>query len=360
MAAAQCLCKEGERVDLDCEECVNKAVADGTCKRCNSVRCPKYDKSLDGLLVQAAKDGKTKTMETLLVAGVNINCVAKDRPQYTPLTAAAKGNQIEAVRFLVNWTDQVNHVKARQCSADLSKSEHRKCSTPVSQSDNAELNDTKCSVSINKPDGSGWTALLTAASRNHRKIAQILVEAGADLNYKENVGRQPIHYAARQGHTAMLEILVKAGASVNCADDEGWRPIHFATREGHTGIIEILVEAGAIVNCNNNAGQQPIHLAAYHGRTSVIELLLQADGSINAKDISKKQTPLIRAAIRGHTQTVQFLLSKGADIEMEDYTGSRALHCAAGAANRFVHQAEAIGHVDTVAALITLVLALIP
>ncbi len=372
MAAAQCLCKEGQRVDLDCEECLNKAVADGTCKKCNNVGCPEYDKSLDSLLVQAAKDGKIKAMEALLKAGVNINCVARDRPQYeqyTPLTAASKGNQIEAVRFLVNWTDQVSHLNARECSADLSKSDDRKCSTPVSQSDDAErpadvgqsdtecsanvgrLDETKCLDFINKADGSGWTALLIATSHNHREIAQILVDAGADLNCKDEYGWQPVHHAAGKDYTGMLQILVKAGAIVNCKDGQGWQPIHYAARDGHTGIVEILVKAGSDVNCNNDNGVQPIHHAAYYGHTAVIELLLQAGASINAKDSCKKQTPLIRAAIRGHTQTVQLLLSKGADVEMQDSTGRRALHCAAEM-RRVGIVAKAERFVDIVSALL--------
>ena len=372
-AATQGLCKGGQQVDLDCEECLNRLVADGTCQKCHNVGCPKYDKTLDDLLVKAAENGKTKAMEILLKAGVNINCVDYSYGTvYTPLKAATCGNQIEAVRLIVNWPAQAGQSNERLCSADLSKSDNRKCSATASQSD-----DTKVSVSIDKPDGYGRTALISATCQNHREIAEILVEAGANLNCtdrngkqaihyavkkghtrmlqlllkagaeihcKNNIGgHQPIHYAARYGHTGIIKILMESGADVNCNIFNGNQPIHLAVERGHTAIIEILVQAGASVNCRNNNGWQPLHYAAQHGHTGIIELLLQGGAkgaSVNTEN-SAKETPLILAARHGETQTVQFLLGKGADVEIEDVAGNRALH----------HAAES-GHVDTMATLI--------
>ncbi len=318
MAAAQCLCQEGYRVDLDCEQCVNKAVADATC---NNAGCPNYDMSLEDLLVEAAKDGKTKVMETLLKACVNINCV-DSLEGHTPLTAASAENQIEAVKLLINWATHVDQSNARVCSADLSKLYNRECSAPGSQSD-----DTKCSLSINKPDVSGVTALWIAASYNYREIVQILVEAGADVHCKGTMYEQPIHYAAQEGDTGMVQTLVKAGADPNCKDEDGNQPIHLAAQEGHMEMIEMLVEAGANVDCKDDKGWQPIHCAACSGRTGIIELLLQAGVSVNTED-SAKETPLILAATGGHTQTVQFLLGKGAGVEMVNNRGESALDMA--------------------------------
>ncbi len=220
----------------------------------------------------------------------------------TPLTASVFENQIEAVRLLINWI-QVSQSDARECSADVNKSDNRECSAPVSQSD-----DTKCTVSINKPDGNGWNALLIAALYGFMEIAQILVEAGADVNYTDYEGRRPIHLATEFDNIEIIEILVEGGADLNCQDNAGWRPIHHAAQIGHTGIIELSLQSGV---------------------------------SVNTINLYKNETPLMLAAIEGHTQTVQFLLSKGADIEMKDCAENTALHLAAE-----------FGRIDTVDTLI--------
>ncbi len=334
MAEAQCTCEGGEKLDLDCEECVNKAVADGTCQKCTNVRCPQYSDSLYDLLVQAARNGKTKSMETLLKAGVNINCVVSN--QWTPLTAAANCNQIEAVRLLVNWSAQVGQSNGRECSTDLSKSDNPECSANVNQSD-----DKECSLSINKPGCENVTAFCRATYYKYWEIAEILVQAGADVHCKDINGYQPIHNAAEYGHTGMIKLLVEAGSDVNSKGKNGDQAIHLAARYGHMEIMEVLLEYGADVHCKDSYGEQPIHYAAEHGHTGIIELLLQAGVSVDTEAPRDKETALLKAANEGHTQTVQFLISKGADVEMQDAEGYRPLHCAAGE-----------GHVDTVAALI--------
>ncbi len=44
------------------------------------------------------------------------------------------------------------------------------------------------SILINKPDKKGWTALICASYHGHVDVAQLLLNAGADINLTSNVG----------------------------------------------------------------------------------------------------------------------------------------------------------------------------
>ncbi len=221
-------------------------------------------------------------MEILLKAGVNINCVEEDDDAWlTPLTSATSNNQIEAVKLLIHWSAPVGQSDTRNCPADLSQSHDTKCSVSVDKPD-----DTKCSVSIGKPDDT------------------------------------------------------KCPVSIDKPAGNGWTALITAAHYNYKDIAHLLMKSGADVNYTYRS-RQPIHYAAEQGNTGIIEILLQAGACVNAESPGDGDTPLILASTGGHTHTVQFLLSQGADVEMEDMSGNRALHWAAGE-----------GHIDTVAALI--------
>ena len=57
---------------------------------------------------------------------------------------------------------------------------------------------------VNAIDYEGWTALHAAANYNHLKMAQLLIDNGADKNIKDNWGRKPIDRANSSEMKALL------------------------------------------------------------------------------------------------------------------------------------------------------------
>ena len=45
---------------------------------------------------------------------------------------------------------------------------------------------------------------MEAAKHNHKEVALLLIENGADVNSKDKYGWTPLHYAAREGHTEIV------------------------------------------------------------------------------------------------------------------------------------------------------------
>ena len=60
-------------------------------------------------------------------------------------------------------------------------------------------------------DNRGWTALTTAAYRNHPIIIEQLLAAGADPAPTDNQGRTPLSIAKAQGSAAAADVLISRG-----------------------------------------------------------------------------------------------------------------------------------------------------
>lgn len=95
-------------------------------------------------------------------------------------------------------------------------------------------------------------ALLNAAGRSDGSL-QELISSGlppATLHQRSPscpsnlLGQTLVHIAAFYGLESNLEILLDHGASVHLRDDLGHTPLFYAIRKGHLGCIDILKKAG--------------------------------------------------------------------------------------------------------------------
>ncbi|KAH0536664.1 hypothetical protein FGG08_006490 [Glutinoglossum americanum] len=175
----------------------------------------------------------------------------------------------------------------------------------------------------------GETYLHCASTYGHCKIAQLLVEKGADVNARDSDGWTALHREAIAGHEAGLRLLVEKGADVDARDSDGWTALHGAASNGHEVAVRLLVEKGADVNARDGDGDTVLHRAAGNGHEAVVRLLVEKGADVNAKD-RYGWTALHRAAGDRHEAVVQLLVEKGADVNAKDRHGNTALYRAAG------------------------------
>lgn len=100
-------------------------------------------------------------------------------------------------------------------------------------------------VDINWQDKTGETALHIAARFGHHECARILLKGTkdqkADLELVENsFAWTPLHIAAVDGHLLLAQLLVDAGADVNRLDSSGWSAKEHAALRGHLPIARLL------------------------------------------------------------------------------------------------------------------------
>ncbi|MBA3996461.1 MAG: hypothetical protein C0489_05145 [Candidatus Accumulibacter sp.] len=148
--------------------------------------------------------------------------------------------------------------------------------------------------------------LAKAASRGDLEEIRTLLDAGAEINVTDALGRTPLHMAGFYGRPRTTELLLARGADIGARDRVGMTPLHAAVLDGTYQVVDLLLGKGADINAASDSGMTPLHLAASTGQPKVIRLLLQHGANPNSKDKDGK-TPQDYAARNAHPKTLALL-----------------------------------------------------
>ena len=84
---------------------------------------------------------------------------------------------------------------------------------------------------------------------------------------------QDIWEAADQGNIEAVKQHLDAGANVNAKDEVGWTLLHTAAFYGHKEIAELLITKGADVNAKDEGGKTPLDVAIQFKELEITNLL---------------------------------------------------------------------------------------
>jgi ankyrin repeat protein len=155
----------------------------------------------------------------------------------------------------------------------------------------------------------GGAALWEATRRGRTEIAKLLIEKGANVNYKEDFGGMSVlMIAASKGRMEIAKLLINKGADVNAKGESGGTPLMYAASAEQTEIAKLLINKGANVNAKDTKGVTPLMLAAGAKRTEIAELLITKGADVNAKD-NKGDTAISYA--EGNSDMVTLLRQAG-------------------------------------------------
>ena len=84
-----------------------------------------------------------------------------------------------------------------------------------------------------------------------------------------------IHTATFLGNTKAIKQHIDAGSDLNVKDQYGSTPLIIATTFGKTDIAKTLINAGADLHITNNDGSTPLHVASFFCRTNIVKALLE-------------------------------------------------------------------------------------
>jgi ankyrin repeat protein len=135
--------------------------------------------------------------------------------------------------------------------------------------------------------GSGEkTPLFLAVGYEHgdRRIAELLLDRGADVHARDAYGRTPLHDAASGRDEASLALLLDRGADANLQDKRGETPLHVAARRGEESHIRVLLRGGADIDARDVVGRTPLHYAAGHGRLDETTYLVGRGADVSIRD----------------------------------------------------------------------------
>lgn len=126
---------------------------------------------------------------------------------------------------------------------------------------------------INAKDALGVTPLYYAAGDGDLKVVETLVELQADVGSRSRYGAA-IHNSVAHGHKKIVELLIANGADVNATEEvEGRTPIFEGVAHGHTEVVRLILAHGAKKDVRDNEGKLPIDEAKANGHEEIIRLL---------------------------------------------------------------------------------------
>ena len=161
--------------------------------------------------------------------------------------------------------------------------------------------------------------LIIALIQNHDKCAKHLIEAKADVNFKDENSLTPLTIASKDGRLDIVKYLVDAGADVNMKTELGVTPLMLAAKNGHLETVKYLMEANADINLTGKH-LAPLSLAAQNGHLDIVKSLSEVHADVNLRDKSGF-TPLTWAARNGHSDAVKYLIEAHADFSLQNEQG---------------------------------------
>uniref|UniRef100_A0A8B9IRF4 Neurogenic locus notch homolog protein 1 n=1 Tax=Anser cygnoides TaxID=8845 RepID=A0A8B9IRF4_ANSCY len=171
----------------------------------------------------------------------------------------------------------------------------------------------------NQTDRTGETALHLAARYSRSDAAKRLLEASADANIQDNMGRTPLHAAVSADAQGVFQILIRNRATdLDARMHDGTTPLILAARLAVEGMLEDLINCHADVNAVDDLGKSALHWAAAVNNIEAAVVLLK-NGANKDMQNNKEETPLFLAAREGSYETAKVLLDHFANRDITDH-----------------------------------------
>ena len=192
-------------------------------------------------------------------------------------------------------------------------------------------------VDIEMVGGSHGCALNAACGRSSFEVVRLMLEKGARIDVKDDMGRIAIHFAAGRS-MENFQAIFQSGADVEMADAMGRTALHWASVGGKVDIVnQIIALSGSLVDQADLDGWTALLWAARGSRTQqtevsgsaqeeVIKLLLDrgADPCVKAKGLDCEWSAVKVARYHGVDSRVIRLLEEKAKEKLSATNGEDA------------------------------------
>lgn len=306
--------------------------------------------AFDVTVLAINNDAPTETIKFLLEQpGNEVNKTTHDNRIYLHW-AAAKGN-IEIIKYLITKGSDIN--------LEDSHGIFPITAAAGSGQSNTEIYEAffKAGIDPKKKYKDGANLLLMAIPYDKNlSLSNYFITKGLSLKDVDNNGNTAFNYAARTGNIALLKTLLEKGVKhtdnalliaaqgsrretntletykyltedlkikPTATNKEGQNVLHFlANKPNQTEIINYFIAKGSDINKADNDGNTPFMIAASSRETTAaLEQLLAIVKNINAQNL-KGESALTAAVKSGTPNAVEILLSKGADVKVQDKEGN--------------------------------------
>ena len=157
---------------------------------------------------------------------------------------------------------------------------------------------------------------------------EVLLQRGADINFKDKLGRSALHLAAGRGWTDVIRLLWSKAADIDEETEDSMTPLHLAALNGHTDVASFLLSKNALLIPEDKEENTPLHAAARQGHSQLVEMLLSQGANPWQKN-KLGLTPGGSALLGGHPKTADILTTTGWNAQERLHQGYTLLHLTA-------------------------------
>jgi len=296
-------------------------------------------------LYEAAKAGSLSEVKRLIVEGADVN--DDTTRQETPLHAAAANGNKEIIELLI----------ANGAIVDANKPGYTPLTWAIWQLDYDSKKDivevlVNHGADVNYKPSNDDPAIFYSVWNEDVELAKLLLAHGARLEAKSENGWTVLRHAAAYGNQKLVEFFVSKGADApefhlaafmgdlrrvknfldkgmdaDTKDEFGWTPLFWAASNAQRDVVEYLIDKGADINICVDGNRTLLHQAARSGELNLAKLLISRGLDINAKD-GAGFTPLHHSSRNGHKDVAELLIKNGADVHAGNRNGATPLQLA--------------------------------
>ncbi|XP_059167348.1 putative ankyrin repeat protein RF_0381 [Physella acuta] len=177
-------------------------------------------------------------------------------------------------------------------------------------------------------DLTNWTALYTVAVKDSKRLIQLLLDRGADLNSTDNFGTTALHYTSQDGSNEIVDFLLQAGASADIIDNSGQTALHYAVKYAQNPVTALtLLKKTRVFDIGDMYDNTALHYSCRGFLKEFVEALLEAGADVDRRG-QFGSTPLHYSVMYKQIETMRLLIQRGATLDIADNNGQTALDVA--------------------------------
>ncbi|KAI0103154.1 ankyrin repeat-containing domain protein [Nemania sp. FL0031] len=315
----------------------------------------------------ASQYGFCKTAEELLLKGSDVT--AQDYEGDCPLHVAIRSRKIKLAELLVEAFPSIqidvneppdeishhfhSHDTEMSIDDELDETGHRSPDADVEMTIDNESGLRGIAAPIDRINDVGRTVLSEAAEQNLPSVVRHLLEKGADSTVLDDLSYTAIHLATKIGASEVIRMLITKSPVLDLqTEDSGCTPLHFCCYRGHLEAALQLMESGVDIYLRDGWNRTPLSAACAVGDLRLVKALLQKydreewpaslaeatkygyydvteyllDMGCPVNITTTHTTALLNASQFAQTKIVELLLLRGAEVEIADSSGQRAIH----------------------------------